>query len=754
VIRFALRLTFAGGREAAARLLITAAAVALGVGLLLATLAGINAVNAQNARYAWQNSGVPAATEAHAVPSPDPAYGTFRYEHHDGRTITRIDVAATGPRSPVPPGIPRLPAPGEYYASPAMSALLRTTPAAELGDRYPGRRAGVIGAAALPSPDSLIVIVGRTVADLSHAPRVTKVTSIATKTPSSCDGCNVGTDADSIDLILSVTAAALLFPLLIFIGTVTRLTAARREQRFAAMRLIGATPRQVSLVSAVESGVAAVIGAAGGFGLFFLFRGRLAAFAPTGERFWAGDLSLTPLQVVLVAAGVPLGAAVAARVALRRVRISPLGVTRRVTPRPPRAYRLIPLVAGVAELTYFVGRRPETTSGQIWAYLTGIFLMMGGLVVAGPWLTMVGSRALARHARRPATLIAGRRLADDPKAGYRAVSGLVLALFVTSTAVGVIDTMVAERGVPTGDAAARGTLLADYSEGWTATPGVPRSSVPPVPEPVLARLRAIPGVRGVVQIHTNPLGTTIALPGDDLATVGGLMSCREAAGVPAVGGCAAGAGVALVRPYSLADEKLRPAGGWPAAALPTGRVRRLPVQAIAVGTDGSSPAIERVRTALTLAYPYREPAATLGERQADVESARQLRGYERLADVVVLSTLCIAGCALAAGVVGGLNERKRPFSLLRLAGVRTATLRRAVILESAVPLLLGAIVASGAGFLAAGLFVRSQLDYSLHPPGAGYVGTVLGGLAVSLGVIASTLPVLRRITGPETARNE
>jgi hypothetical protein len=31
---------------------------------------------------------------------------------------------------------------------------------------------------------------------------------------------------------------------------------------------------------------------------------------------------------------------------------------------------------------------------------------------------------------------------------------------------------------------------------------------------------------------------------------------------------------------------------------------------------------------------------------------------------------------------------------------------------------------------------------------------VLAGLAASLGIIASTLPVLDRITGPETARNE
>ncbi|MEK8105469.1 hypothetical protein NKG94_10560 [Micromonospora sp. M12] len=45
-------------------------------------------------------------------------------------------------------------------------------------------------------------------------------------------------------------------------------------------------------------------------------------------------MSLGVLNVLLVALGVPAGAAVAAQVSLRRVRISPLGVTRRVTPAP------------------------------------------------------------------------------------------------------------------------------------------------------------------------------------------------------------------------------------------------------------------------------------------------------------------------------------------------------------------------------------------------------------------------------------
>jgi hypothetical protein len=51
MIRLGLRLTVGGGREAIVRLVIIAAAVALGSSLLLITLAGINAVTTQNDRY-------------------------------------------------------------------------------------------------------------------------------------------------------------------------------------------------------------------------------------------------------------------------------------------------------------------------------------------------------------------------------------------------------------------------------------------------------------------------------------------------------------------------------------------------------------------------------------------------------------------------------------------------------------------------------------------------------------------------------
>ena len=81
-------------------------------------------------------------------------------------------------------------------------------------------------------------------------------------------------------------------------------------------------------------------------------------------------------------------------------------------------------------------------------------------------------------------------------------------------------------------------------------------------------------------------------------------------------------------------------------------------------------------------------------------------------------------------------------------------LRRVVLLETAVPLLAVAAFSICMGFLAAVMFAKSQLGYSLAPPQAAYYLLTGAGVAVSLGIIAATFPLLARITGPEVARNE
>ena len=121
---------------------------------------------------------------------------------------------------------------------------------------------------------------------------------------------------------------------------------------------------------------------------------------------------------------------------------------------------------------------------------------------------------------------------------------------------------------------------------------------------------------------------------------------------------------------------------------------------------------------------------------------------------MILVSLPIAGCTLAAAIAAGLADRKRPFSLLRLTGARLATLRRVVALESAVPLLAVAAVAIGTGFAAAAEYASVAQHHPMVAPGAAYYLITAGGILVSLGIIAATFPLLKRITGPEVARNE
>jgi FtsX-like permease family protein len=805
-VRLGLRLAVSGGREAVTRLVILAVAVGLGVGLLLTAVASTNAVTAWNSRHAWFWTGTQWA-------APGPATGVAPLWWHpasdvyDGQTISRFDVAATGASSPVPPGLSHDPAPGTYYASPALAALLRPVPAAQLADRYPGHLAGIIGDAALPSPNSLVIIVGRTPAQLAMAVGSAKVTAIATTVPGNL-GANItispagnghrrqfppdynpnglkympadtGVPASGTSVILSVVALAILLPVLIFIGTATRLSAARREERFAAMRLAGATRTQVSVLAAVESTAAALLGVATGFAIFFGLRIPVAGIPFVGQPFFPGQLTLSLFDVIVVAVGVPVAAAVAARLALRRVNISPLGVARRVTPKPPGAWRVGPLLLGLAELGFWEAHgHPASIQGQIQANASSFALIIIGLFIAGPWLTMAAARLMARWTSRPGTLIAARRIGDDPRAAFRSVSGLVLALLVTTVATIAITTQDAKDPTRFGDIAESHLLTAQISASNAVArdsgPGMRPGTANPGPAapaaPLAAQLSAVPGVQGMLVVRAVPgltipgrfenLGVNtfgVSAVGSVTPVPAGVVSCAQLATVPALGRCPAGAATAEFP----ADGFRGPLGfssnvdtyTWPAANVPAAGLDALGVDGFIVATNGATATVERARTLLEASvYPAVSPPSTYADIAAQDNSHNS--GYQQLANVVILVSLAIAGCTLAAGIAAGLAERKRPFSLLRLTGARLSTLRGVVALEGAVPLLTVAVAAIGTGFGAAAMYATEAQNRPMVAPGLAYYLLTVGGIIVSLAIIAATFPILTRITGPEAARND
>jgi hypothetical protein len=159
MIRLAVRMI--RGRESIIRLIVTACGVAIGVTLLLYAAVGFPALHAHDVRAAWTqttaHNTAPDRDEARADPLLWDARGPEEFE---GKEITRVDVAALGPRAPVPPGLARLPGPGELAVSPALERLMARTPRDLLADRFPGRIVETVGDAALTGPDSLVIFVG------------------------------------------------------------------------------------------------------------------------------------------------------------------------------------------------------------------------------------------------------------------------------------------------------------------------------------------------------------------------------------------------------------------------------------------------------------------------------------------------------------------------------------------------------------------------------------------------------------------
>ncbi|HEV2258380.1 MAG TPA: FtsX-like permease family protein [Streptosporangiaceae bacterium] len=739
MIRFGLKLVLASGREALTRLLVITGAVAIGVALLLSVLAEFHAFQTESNRPCWECTG----TAPLSSPLPDHGLAAnYSVDFYQGQTLERLDVAALGPGAPVPPGISRLPGPGEYYASPALAHLLSMVPADQLGDRFPGRLAGTIGDAALTGPGELVVFAGYTPRALANIPGTGWVTAIGT-----APGREVFTPFFRYAFATGVLAV--LFPVLILISTGTRLAAARREERFASLRLVGATSGDISVVASVDAVVTALLGAVVGTALFAAVRPALARAELTGTRYFASTVNATLWEYLALIVAVPLASAIASLLSLRRVRISPLGVTRRATPPRPSAWRLLPLGAGIG---LFIAGALATSSKSIGtAMYPGLLVTMIGLVIAGPWLTAMLSRLCGRVLNGASPLLATRRLADDPKVAFRAMRGLVLAVFL-GTIVGAL--------VPTLD-----TLVATPNAGSLSNVLVDAAGVSPQAGAALVSgLQDIPGT-AVYPFYSLSQAGTAKAGGTNQPPYNAVVSCAVIKELAVLGRCAPGLTSVQVNDQNLtSDNPHFSTQAFVSRANPayTGSLAALGLDTVLVRVNNAA-TLERARTYLAVHAP---PQSTSGQGQAatpprtfaETIAIRTQRAAlaGKLFDYAVGLTVLVAGCSLAVSIGGGLVDRKRPFTLLRVSGTPLGTLWRVVLLEAVVPLAAALLVAAGIAYGMSATAVVRLAPAGTPIPGltATYYATLGIGLAVALAVVAATLPLLGRITAPASIRFE
>jgi hypothetical protein len=755
LVRLAGRLTAGGGRESLVRLVLTGVGLAVAVTMLLCAAVLLPALQAHNEARGWTETMPENRRPAQDESTTDPLLWKVTTDRFDGRDLFRVDVLPLGPDAPVPPGLEGLPGPGEVAVSPALRDLLESTDPALLGDRFAADVTAVVGREALASPDDLIAVVGRApgeLVDRSEGDGVQTVRSIESAPVDRGLG-------QAMRLVFVVGGLGLLVPVVVFVATATRLAAARREQRLAALRLAGATTGQVGWVAAMEAALAAVGGVAAGFATFFALRPTLAEIPFDGYTSYPSDLRLSVGWALTIGLGVPTLAVVAAIVSLRRIRISPLGAARRAAPSRASARPLLLVAGGMALLGFSSvwASRSTAESAETYAVGAGFVVLVVGIVLSGPWLTATVARGIARFARRAPSLLAARRLEDNPAAGFRAISGIVLAVFVGSVFSGLAASILAGEDGGSATLAPDVVVASSRTEEPAARPGggptegrldLPlRASLDAdATERLVDDLTAIDGVEGVVTGHTFP---------DDPALLAALARTGADVGAPVLVSCDDVPGLG----FAPCDGALA-VTMWGSEVEPTGfttpftaeELADLPVVAAAAVTDGSVTAIESARTLIQRDVPGSE-AVTRADM--DAESQRELRTLQRVSNLGLAVTLVIAGCSLAVAVAGAIVERKQPLALLRLTGVRLGDLRRMVLAEAAAPLIVVAAASVVLGQAVAALVLAAGGgDRPFALPGLDYWLAVVGGVAVALLVVLATLPLLNRLTAPDTARFE
>jgi hypothetical protein len=424
----ALRL-LSGSRGARLQAALPVVAVAVATMLLLLTLGAWHGFAERAERTAWR------APQAADDPTAIQAAHT---EHVRDRPITVVDLATLGPEAPVPPGMDRAPAAGEVWVSPALARTLHAFPSNQLAGRFDatpamgegeGQRAGgrghtgTIDASSLAHPDELLAIVGRAPDD----PAMTGGRHFdgLVIAPTGIDSWSTTPDAVAQTYILLARIGVMLMvvPLLALGGSASRLVAARRNNRMALLRLVGGSVGRVVGLTAAE---ASALGASGALlgGLGYAAVLPLSVRVPiAGGGWFVQDIWVGPGWFVGALVAITGLVTASAVISLLPAARQPFVTARAQQPGVARAWRLVAMAAAVVVFW--------SSSSQGWRVVAiPLGLVLVAFAIAGPWVIKIFGLIIARTARRATSLLAGRRLAEDPRSGWRAVAGMVLAAFI------------------------------------------------------------------------------------------------------------------------------------------------------------------------------------------------------------------------------------------------------------------------------------------------------------------------------------
>ncbi|MFB9932123.1 FtsX-like permease family protein [Amycolatopsis halotolerans] len=757
-----LRLAVGGGRmsgSALLRLAMTAFGIALAVAVLLPAASVSHLVNARADRAA--------AIKQDTSPREGIApLATYRWYPSVGADFLQLTaVAPTGSNSPVPPGLDRLPAPGEVIVSPALAEKLNSADGASIKARLPGNVVGQIAEPGVSDAADLTAYYGSTAAEIkAEGENASSVYAY-------------GKPAEGFTLplvmwmVIAPIAAVLLLPLLIFVTTASRMGAAQRERRLAALRLIGVDARSIKRVAAAESLVGAVIGLVAGGALFYALRPFIGDWLPFGLRVFADDFTpswISLLVIVLLVPGLAVGSAL---FGLRRTIVEPLGVVRQGKPVRRRMWwRWTITGIGVVFLLGTLVVSPGSgDQGAAMALAVGSVFLLVGVAALLPWLV---ERIVERlQGGPPSWQLAVRRLQLDSGTASRVVSGLVVVLAGTILVQGVLTSMTnrTSRAYHTPDGVAAAPVRVDTTTAHEAE--------------VRQRLSGVAGVTGVhsaksVQFKSGEqhvfgtLGDCVALK-----TQANIGDCADGDVFYVAGSSAQPAPKGELRmtnyrkdvevdgPKWTVPDNIRVVSSANDAKGVSGDLMITPgalggiqapgerLQLLVAGPGGADALIDGVATELRPLAWKAEVGRTDYLADFSGRDDRMLASFRAVLLTASLFVLAVAAMSLLMLSIEQISERRRPLAALSASGVPIGVLARGSLWQTAVPVVVGVVLAVGAGLgLTAPILRLAKMPMMVD--GGVLAGLAGAAVAAVLLVTALTLPLLRQVTRLDTLRSE
>lgn len=732
-------LTFRSLRQSKSRLALITGAVAFGVCMILVFAAFFNAFGSTTSTR-WLRAiddAIDSAPQLHHVQSDkaDAANSVLvkRVDNPflivDGKQIhgLYVDISATE-HAPDLFGI-TWPNHGEFLMSQGVQDLIDSHPEVAIAPRFGSASKGLLPYQLTTGPDDLLVFIGTSLSDNDMA---VSVADFNASMPLMRNGA-------VNQAILLIGLVVLLFPVLLLVAISAALGSVQREQRYAALRLVGATRRQIVQILIVESMLGALLGFMLGLVVFTAIHPLLGSISLAGRRLWLADLTVASWQYAATLVATVVMTGLATSQGMRAVTTTPLGVVRRHrVMRQPSAVRIVVIAVAIGLAIYLsVGVKPnQGTSKDAYLLLTDVVLMMVGLIVVSPWVIRLFAQGIAKHSARAPELIGTRYVAAHSRQISRSVSGVILALFAGTFFLTAIS--------QTGDA------INAVTRGHTP---LQRSAV--VLSDIPERSAAI---QLAAQLQTKPyVAQAEAVP--FVAGAWNLVPCVNAANYVTTS-CNSGVlGVNVWAPTGEADQLIQAKNredfseivGRDYAADTTHETYSVLVSL------KDTHAIEHLRTFLATADfmpAFAVPLVSVGS-EADAPTDT---GFISFMTALVWAgmglTLLIAVISMLVSTYANLLERRRSLLTLRLSGMKVSELVRMMLMESIAPLALIALVSTGFGF-SVGWVMMHMFSVTLD---ASFTPAIVGALAAALALAGLAMlllaPAVRKVSEPASNRSE